>query len=238
MYTKPEWTSCENCGRAVYQNPKGKYKRFCSDQCRWTYWNNHKQEPYTQPAKAKREEALRLRESGMSYKRISNMLGLSYNTVKCWNRRYGTVPPRMGIRHGVRVWNNRIKTIEDWLETLRMNVRDFRCAVSETITYGRPVNMVCGTTSANKGVDMLGTIISGKLRMDPFCGEIFAFCGKGRDKIKFIRWDGGGFQVVSRRREYGRYFWPPPKLGQMVTVSALEFEYILRGCEGHQMNQC
>ena len=237
MDIKPDWTSCENCGGRVYQNPKLKYKRFCSDQCRWTFWNNHQQAVYTNPLKAKREEALRLRESGMRYREISNMLCLSPNTVKCWGRRYGPVQPRPAGRHGVWAWHNRIKTIEDWLEILRVNARDFCCTASETTTYGRPVNLVCGTTSFNKGADMLCTIISGKLRMDPFSGDVFAFCGRSRDKIKFIRWDGGGFQVVSRRREFGRYFWPPPGLGQTTTVSALEFEYILRGSEERKTNQ-
>jgi len=189
------------------------------------------QDVHVKPTKAKREEALRLRESGMSYREISNMLGLSQNTVKSWGYRYGAALPRTTVCYGIWAWNRRIKTMEDWLDSIRENARDFHWADSETTTYGRPVNLVCGATAANKGVDMLSIIISGKLRMDPFCGEVFAFCGKSRDKIKFIRWDGGGFQVVSRRREYGRYFWPPLCSAQTTTVSAPEFEYILRGCQ-------
>ncbi|MBS4899913.1 MAG: DUF2116 family Zn-ribbon domain-containing protein [Clostridiales bacterium] len=33
---------CEYCGKPVIQKPGRKKKRFCSDKCRNTWWNNHK----------------------------------------------------------------------------------------------------------------------------------------------------------------------------------------------------
>lgn len=35
---------CENCGKIIYQVPKQKPKRFCSDKCRSSWWNNHREE--------------------------------------------------------------------------------------------------------------------------------------------------------------------------------------------------
>ena len=32
---------CENCGRLVQHTPGHRKKRFCSDACRWTWWNSH-----------------------------------------------------------------------------------------------------------------------------------------------------------------------------------------------------
>lgn len=34
-------SKCEQCGKAVQQNPGRKTKRFCSDKCRMTWWNSH-----------------------------------------------------------------------------------------------------------------------------------------------------------------------------------------------------
>lgn len=34
-------TVCEQCGQEVKQNPGRKHKRFCSDKCRNTWWNEH-----------------------------------------------------------------------------------------------------------------------------------------------------------------------------------------------------
>ena len=31
---------CQNCGKAVPQNPGRKTKRFCCDKCRITWWNH------------------------------------------------------------------------------------------------------------------------------------------------------------------------------------------------------
>ena len=53
---KPDWTAdlekefmeslpsgvCLECGEAIYQNPKGRKKRFCSDACRLRWWHEHR----------------------------------------------------------------------------------------------------------------------------------------------------------------------------------------------------
>ena len=36
-----EGTLCENCGKEIVQNLKGKHKRFCCDKCRNEWWNSH-----------------------------------------------------------------------------------------------------------------------------------------------------------------------------------------------------
>lgn len=33
---------CKNCGKAIYQAPGRKSKFFCSDKCRMTWWNSHR----------------------------------------------------------------------------------------------------------------------------------------------------------------------------------------------------
>jgi len=36
--------SCEQCGLRIKSIKGKKKKRFCSDQCRWQWWNNHQKE--------------------------------------------------------------------------------------------------------------------------------------------------------------------------------------------------
>ena len=36
--------SCENCGLTIKSTLGKKKKRFCSDQCRWSWWNKHQKE--------------------------------------------------------------------------------------------------------------------------------------------------------------------------------------------------
>jgi len=191
------------------------------------------------------EKVLQLHENGISCKTISKALKISYNTVKSWLRRYDiTIPKSTGSKcmlamkyshegesaSTVRKWQP-IKTMSDWSNYVSQASQGFQCADNETVTNGRPVILVCGAVAASKGADILSTLIRATLRKDPFRGDIYAFCGRSRDRIKMIHWDGSGFCIVSRRKEHGAYFWPPQRLGQTITVSAREFEYLLRGCE-------
>ncbi len=36
--------TCLNCGKAITSIPHKKEKKFCSDRCRWDYWNTKKSE--------------------------------------------------------------------------------------------------------------------------------------------------------------------------------------------------
>jgi len=187
--------------------------------------------PEYDPTVFPQEEAIRLHKSGIGYKKIGKVLGVSRNTVSSWIRRYGDGTARYIWRSGLSTQNCRIRTMDDWLTILSLAAENFQCVDSETATRGLPAIIVCGAVAVNKGADILSTIIKYQLQMDPFSGEIYVFCGKSRDRVCFICWDGSGFQVVKRRKEHGTYFWPPQRLGATITVSAREFEYILRGCE-------
>lgn len=39
-----QYTPCENCKKPVLQTKGRKHKRFCSDTCRNTWWNNHQEQ--------------------------------------------------------------------------------------------------------------------------------------------------------------------------------------------------
>ena len=32
---------CPQCGQAIRQPKRGRTKKFCSDRCRWNWWNTH-----------------------------------------------------------------------------------------------------------------------------------------------------------------------------------------------------
>lgn len=80
-----------------------------------------------------------------------------------------------------------------------------------------------------KGGWQLSTIIEGRLRMNPFDGSVYAFCGKERDSIRCMFWDGTEFCVVTHRCAGGTYPWPAPQLGTSIPVSSDDFSLILRG---------
>ncbi|MFX4263135.1 RNA polymerase subunit sigma-70 [Pelotomaculum propionicicum] len=38
---KEAYAFCKNCGKPIGQRPGVKPRKFCSDECRMTWWNNH-----------------------------------------------------------------------------------------------------------------------------------------------------------------------------------------------------
>jgi transposase len=64
--------------------------------------------------------------------------------------------------------------------------------------------------------------------MDPFRGDVFVYCSKRRDRIRYIYWNNDGFNVVSRRKENGGYPWPQQKFGAVISVTGKDLELILQ----------
>ena len=44
--------------------------------------------------------------------------------------------------------------------------------------------------------------------MNPDASALFLFCGRKRDRIKALYWEGDGFVLLYKRIENGKYQWP------------------------------
>ena len=65
----------------------------------------------------------------------------------------------------------------------------------------RPIDMRCGH-------DGLTAIVRNIWAMDPYTGHVFAFLGMRRDRVKLLYFDRGGFVLVYKRLERGRFKLP------------------------------
>lgn len=64
--------------------------------------------------------------------------------------------------------------------------------------------------------------------MDPFSPYLFLFCGKRRDRLKALLWDGDGFILLYKRLENGNYKWPrTPE--QVRHLTSQEFRWLMEG---------
>jgi len=68
----------------------------------------------------------------------------------------------------------------------------------------RPVDMRCGH-------DGLMAIVQDLWALDPYTGHLFAFVGMRRDRMKLLYFDRGGFVLVYKRLEKGRFKLPVVK---------------------------
>lgn len=54
------------------------------------------------------------------------------------------------------------------------------------------VYIACGYTDIREGIDGLATLVQ-QFELDPFTNTLFLFCGRRKDRIKGLYWEGDGF---------------------------------------------
>ena len=55
------------------------------------------------------------------------------------------------------------------------------------------VYIACGYTDLRKGIDGLASLVQQQFELDPFTNTLFLFCGRRRDRLKGLYWEGDGF---------------------------------------------
>ena len=70
------------------------------------------------------------------------------------------------------------------------------------------VYIACGYTDLRRGIDGLASLVQQQFQLDPFSNTLFLFCGRRRDRIKGLYWEGNGFILVYKRLESGSFQWP------------------------------
>jgi len=76
------------------------------------------------------------------------------------------------------------------------------------LTAGTQVYLVTGYTDLRRSIDGLAEIVQGQLHLDPFSKALFLFCGRRRDRIKGLLWEGDGFLLLYKRLDNGNFQWP------------------------------
>jgi transposase len=82
-----------------------------------------------------------------------------------------------------------------------------------------------------RGHDGLFDIVRG-WGLDAFNGDLFAFVGKRRDRVKILVWHRGGFVLLYKRLEKGRFRIPTVKPGMnRAVLDATELTMLLDGID-------
>ena len=98
-------------------------------------------------------------------------------------------------------------------------LNDFNCTC--------PVYIACGYTDLRRGIDGLAGIVRTQFQMDPFQTALFLFCGRRRDRIKALYWEGDGFLLLYKRLESGSFQWPRTKDEVRTLTPQQKYEAIL-----------
>jgi transposase len=95
------------------------------------------------------------------------------------------------------------------------------------------IYIATGYTDMRKSIDGLAGIVQQNFQLNPFQNSLFLFCGRKRDRMKVLYWEGDGFVLLYKRLESGSFQWP--KDAEAVRcITPQEFRWLLEGLSVNQ----
>ncbi len=101
------------------------------------------------------------------------------------------------------------------------------------ISLAENVYIACGHTDMRKSIDGLTALVQEHFKMDPFQSAVFIFCGKKRDRIKALIWEGDGFTLLYKRLADGKFQWPRNE-EEMRPITWQQFRWLMEGLQVEQ----
>jgi transposase len=90
------------------------------------------------------------------------------------------------------------------------------------------IYVACGYTDMRKQIDGLSAIVQANFQLDPFSKSLFLFCGRKRDRMKVLLWEGDGFLLLYKRLENGIYQWPKT-MEDVREITAQQYRWLMEG---------
>lgn len=101
------------------------------------------------------------------------------------------------------------------------------------ISKAEHIYIACGYTDMRKSIDGLASIVQQNFQINPFQNCLFLFCGKRRDRLKALYWEGDGFVLLYKRLESGNFQWPRDA-EEVKSITHQEFRWLLEGLSINQ----
>jgi transposase len=90
------------------------------------------------------------------------------------------------------------------------------------------IYIACGYTDMRKSIDGLAAIVSQNFSLDLFDKSLFLFCGRRRDRIKGLLWEGDGFLLLYKRLEGGSFNWPR-SAQEVMELTPQQYRWLMEG---------
>lgn len=93
----------------------------------------------------------------------------------------------------------------------------------------RKVVLATGRTDLRRGIDGLAALVRLSYGLDPLEeGTLFLFCGRRKDRIKGILYEGDGFCLCTKRLSDGRFQWPRDE-GEARRITTEQYRLLMEG---------
>jgi transposase len=95
------------------------------------------------------------------------------------------------------------------------------------------VYVATAPTNLRKSFEGLSNEVRSLLKADPLSGFVFLFLNRRRSQVKMLMWTRGGFTIVHKRLERGRFAFPAGVVSgaASVEIDAHELAMLLEGLE-------
>ena len=101
------------------------------------------------------------------------------------------------------------------------------------ISIAEEIYVACGYTDMRKSIDGLAAIVQEQFQLNPFAKTLYLFCGKRRDRLKALLWEGDGFVLLYKRLENGNFKWPRCE-NEVNPITWQQFRWLMEGLEMEQ----
>jgi transposase len=102
---------------------------------------------------------------------------------------------------------------------------------------GVRVWIAAGHTDMRRGMHGLARQVQEALQRDPHAGDLYVFRGRSGSLVKILWHDGIGMSLYAKRLERGRFVWPTPAAGGVISISGSQLAYMLDGIDWRNPQQ-
>jgi transposase len=93
------------------------------------------------------------------------------------------------------------------------------------------IYLAAGAVDLRKSIDGLGAIVSERDH-DLYSGHLYVFVSRRGDRLKILTWSAGGFLLLYKRLERGRFKLPEVRTDQVeVEIDATQLAMMLDGID-------
>ena len=95
-------------------------------------------------------------------------------------------------------------------------------------THGGGLGRMFSKAFSGESIDGLASLVQQQFDLDPFTNTLFLFCGRRRDRIKALYWEGNGFILLYKRLESGSFQWPR-KESEARALTSQQYRWLMEG---------
>jgi transposase len=94
---------------------------------------------------------------------------------------------------------------------------------------GAKIYVACGYTDMRKQIDGLAQTVEQTFHLDPFTNAFFLFCGRRRDRLKALYWEGDGFLLLYKRLDSKSVYQWPRSVEEAQEITPQQYRWLMEG---------